>query len=52
LIVVAIDCSRIEAKTGQGFFELADVAAARSGRHVAKGWCRAAKDKNRTAGCG
>ena len=52
LIVIAIDCARIEAKTGQGFFELADVAAAGSGRHVAKGRCSAAEDKDRTAGCG
>ena len=52
LIVIAIDCARIEAKARQGFFELADVAAAGSGRHVAKSRGRAAEDKDRTAGCG
>ena len=52
LIVIAIDCARIEAKTSQGFFELADIAAAGSGRHVAKSRCGAAEDKDRTAGGG
>ena len=51
LIIVAIDWSRIEAETGQSFFELAYVAAARSGRHVAKSRCLAAQDEDRTAGC-
>src|SRR5258705_386992 len=52
LIVIAIDGARIEAKTSQGFFELADVATAGSGRHVAKSRCGAAEDKDRTTGCG
>jgi len=39
-------------EAGEGFFELVDVAAAGSWRHIAKGRGSAAEDKDRTAGCG
>ena len=38
-------------KSAKWDVELADVAAARSGRHVAKSRCLAAQDEDRTAGC-
>src|SRR5262245_7033518 len=48
LVIDPINWPRIEAETGQCFFELAYVAAADSGRHVAMGRCLAAQDEDRT----
>src|SRR2546422_9559684 len=50
LVIDAVNWARIEAETSQSFFELAYVAAAGSGRHVAIGRGRSAQNEDRTAG--